>query len=117
MNTKTAFTSGYQRREKNRQSRPTKTWMEEIKITAGELLFGKTEQNGDWRRLHSLSNSFNLVRLIKSRALRLAEHVVRMEESTSAFKIITGKHTVKRILCFSVPFVHFLPCVVYGGGT
>ena len=47
MNTKTAFTSGYQRREKNRQSRPTKTWMEEIKITAGELLFGKTEQNGE----------------------------------------------------------------------
>ena len=33
----------------------------------------------------------NIVRMIKSRRLRWAEHVARMEESRSAFKILTGK--------------------------
>jgi len=36
--------------------------------------------------------------VIKSRRLRWAGHVARMEESTSAFKILTGKPTVKRPL-------------------
>ena len=33
----------------------------------------------------------NLVRVIKSRRLRWAGHVARMEEGTSAFKMLTGK--------------------------
>ena len=33
----------------------------------------------------------NIVRMIKSRRLRLAGHVARMEESRSIFKILTGK--------------------------
>ena len=33
----------------------------------------------------------NAVRVIKSRRLRWAGHVARMEESRSAFKILTGK--------------------------
>ena len=38
----------------------------------------------------------NIVRLIKSRRLRCASHVARMEEGRSAFKILTGKPTGNR---------------------
>ena len=40
----------------------------------------------------------NIVGVIKSRRLRWARHVARMEESRSAFKILTGKPTGKRPL-------------------
>ena len=40
----------------------------------------------------------NIVRVIKSRRLRWAGHVTRMEEGRSAFKILTGKRTGKRPL-------------------
>jgi len=40
----------------------------------------------------------HLVRVIKSRRLRWAGHVARMEEGRSAFKISTGKPTGKRPL-------------------
>ena len=42
--------------------------------------------------------SQNIVRVIKSRRLRWAEHVARMEKGRSAFKILTGKPTGKRHL-------------------
>jgi hypothetical protein len=48
--------------------------------------------------LHSLYRSPNIVRVIKSRRLRWAGHVVRMEEGRSAFNILTGKPTGKRPL-------------------
>ena len=47
--------------------------------------------------LNSLYCSPNTVRVIKSRRLRWADHVVRMEEGRSAFKISTGKATGKRL--------------------
>ena len=52
----------------------------------------KRDENGEWRRLHndelhSLYRSSNIVRVIKSRRLRWAGHVARMEEARSAFKI------------------------------
>ena len=37
----------------------------------------------------------NIVRVIKSRRLRWADHVARMEEVRRAFKILTGKPTGK----------------------
>ena len=40
----------------------------------------------------------NRVMVIKSRRLRWAWHVARMEEGRSAFKILTGKPTGKRPL-------------------
>ena len=45
-----------------------------------------------------LYRSPNIVRVIKSMRLRWAGHVVRMDEGRSAFKILTGKPTGKRLL-------------------
>ena len=63
----------------------------------------KRVENGEWRRLHkeelhSLYRSPNIVRLTKSRKLRLTGHVARMEKDRSDFKILTGKPTGKRHL-------------------
>ena len=63
----------------------------------------KRDENGEWRRLHneelhSLYRSPNIVRVIKSRRLRWAGHVARMEEGRSAFKILTGKPRNKCLL-------------------
>ena len=56
-----------------------------------------------WRRLHneelhSLCCSRNVIRVIKSRRLIWTEHVTRIEEGRSAFKILTGKPTRRRLL-------------------
>ena len=48
--------------------------------------------------LHSSYCSPNIVRAIKSRRLRWAGHVTRMEEDRSAFKILMDKPTGKRPL-------------------
>ena len=48
--------------------------------------------------LHSLYRLPNIVRVIKSRKLKCAGHVVRMEEGRSAFKILPGKPTGRRPL-------------------
>ena len=63
----------------------------------------KKDENGEWRRLHneqlhSLYRLPNIVRVIKSRRLRWAGQLARMEEVRSAFKILTGKRTGKRPL-------------------
>ena len=63
----------------------------------------KRDENGEGRRLHneelhSLYRSPNIVRVIKSRRLRWAENVARMEEDRSSFKILTGNPTGKRPL-------------------
>ena len=54
--------------------------------------FSKRDENGEWRRLdnqelHSLYRSSNLISVIKSRRLKQAGHVARMEEGRRAFKI------------------------------
>ena len=58
----------------------------------------KRDENGDWRRLqneelHRLYSSHNIVRVIKSRKLRWAGNVAKMEEGRSASKMLTGKPT------------------------
>ena len=57
-------------------------------------------ENGKWRRLHieelhSLYCSPNIVRVIKSRRLRGAGHVARLEKGRNAFKILSGEPTGK----------------------
>jgi hypothetical protein len=59
--------------------------------------------NGEWTRLqneelHSLYRSPNIVRVIRSRRLRWAGQVARIEEGRSAFIILTGTPTGKRPL-------------------
>ena len=52
-----------------------------------------------YEELHSLYRSPNIVRMIiKSRRLRWAGHVARMEEGSRAFKILAGKPTGKKSL-------------------
>ena len=47
--------------------------------------------------MHSLYRS-HIVRVIKPRRLRWAGHVVRMEQNSSIFKVLTGTPTGKRSL-------------------
>ena len=61
-------------------------------------IFGakKDEITGEWRKLHSaelhvLYSSPNTIRKIKSRLLRWAGLVARMEESRNAYCILMGK--------------------------
>ena len=51
---------------------------------------------GEWRKLHKeelndLYSSPNIVRVIKSRRLRWAGHVARMEEGRGVHKVLVGK--------------------------
>ena len=46
----------------------------------------------------NLYRSSNIVRVNKSTRLRWADHVARMEEGRSAFKVLTGKPTGKKAL-------------------
>ena len=62
----------------------------------GRIFGPRSDENGEWRRLHneelhSLYRSSNIVRVNKSRRLRWAGHVARMEGGRSAFKIVIGK--------------------------
>ena len=50
----------------------------------------------EWRKLHnvelnSLYSSLNIVRVIKSRRMRWAGHVARMEEGRGVHKVLVGK--------------------------
>ena len=47
-------------------------------------------------KLHNLYRSPNIVTVIKSRILRWAVYVARMEEGRSAFKILTGTPAGRR---------------------
>ena len=58
---------------------------------------------GDWKKLHNeelndLYSSPNIVRVIKSRRLRWAGHVARMEEGRGVHKVLVGKPEGKRPL-------------------
>ena len=58
---------------------------------------------GEWRKLHNeelndLYSSPNIVRVIKSRRMRWAGHVARMEEERGVHNILVGKPEGKRPL-------------------
>ena len=61
-------------------------------------IFGPKREGvkGEWRKLHNeelndLFSSPNIVRVIKSRRLRWAGHVARMEEGRGVHKVLVGK--------------------------
>ena len=63
----------------------------------------RDEVTGEWRRLHrkelyALYSSPNIIRVIKSRRLRWAGHVARMEERRGAYRALVGKPGGRRPL-------------------
>ena len=68
-------------------------------------MFGakKDKIKGEWRKLHNgqlhaLYYSPNIIRNLKSRRLRWAGHVARMEQSRNAQRVLVGKTEGKRPL-------------------
>ena len=68
-------------------------------------IFGprRDEVTREWRRLHNedvnnLYSSPNILRVIKSRRMRWAEHVARMGEEKSVYRILVEKPGGKRSL-------------------
>jgi hypothetical protein len=68
-------------------------------------IFGpkRDEVTGEWRRLHNkelyvLYSSPNIIRVMKSRRLRLAGHVARMGERRGAYRALVGKPAGRRPL-------------------
>jgi hypothetical protein len=67
-------------------------------------IFGpKREEDRLWRKLHndelhSLYSSPNIVRVIKSRRMRWAEHVARMREGRGVYRFLAGRPEGRRPL-------------------
>ncbi|KAJ4427706.1 hypothetical protein ANN_25358 [Periplaneta americana] len=68
-------------------------------------IFGakRDEVTGEWRKLHNaelhaLYSSPDIIRNIKSRRLRWAGHVARMDESRNAYRVLVGRPDRKRPL-------------------
>jgi hypothetical protein len=51
-----------------------------------------------WEELHNLYSFPNIIRQIKSRRMRWAEHVARMGEERNVYKVLMGKPEGKRPL-------------------
>ena len=63
----------------------------------------RDEVTGEWRKLHNdeLSDLYslpNIVRVVKSRRMRWAGHVVRMGEGRGVHRVLMGKPEGKRLL-------------------
>jgi len=68
-------------------------------------IFGprRDEMTGEWKRLHNeelndLYSSPNIVRVIKSRRMRSAGHVARMDEERGVYRVLLGKPEGRRPL-------------------
>jgi hypothetical protein len=68
-------------------------------------IFGlkKDEVTGGWRKLHNeelcdVYSSPSIIRMIKSKRMRWAGHVARMEEKRNAYRLLVGKPQGKRPL-------------------
>jgi len=68
-------------------------------------IFGpkRDEVTGEWRKIHNeelrdLYSLPNIVRVVKSRRMRWAEHVARMGEGRGVHKVLVGKSEGKRPL-------------------
>jgi hypothetical protein len=60
-------------------------------------IFGtKREEDGSWRKLHNdqlhnLYSSLNIIRMIKSRRMKWAGHVARMEAGRGVYRFLVGR--------------------------
>jgi hypothetical protein len=68
-------------------------------------IFGlkRNRVTGGWRKLHSeelnnLYSSPSIIRIIKSRRMRWADHVARMGEKRNVYRLLVGKPKGKRPL-------------------
>jgi hypothetical protein len=68
-------------------------------------IFGpkRDDLTDEWRKLHNeelhdLYSSTSIIRIIKSRRMRWAEHVARMGERRNAYRLLVGKPEGKRPL-------------------
>jgi hypothetical protein len=68
-------------------------------------IFGpkRDEVTGEWKKVHNeelreLYSSPSIIRIIKSRSMRWAGHVARMEEKRNAYRLLVGKPEGKRPL-------------------
>ena len=78
--------------------RPRRRWEDNIKMDLREIFGAKRETKitGEWRKLHNaelhaLYSSPNIIGNLKSRRLRWAGHVARMEQFRNAFRVLVGK--------------------------
>ena len=63
----------------------------------------RDEMTGEWRRLHreelhDMYCSLNAVRAIKSRRMKLAEHVARTGDGRGAYIVLVGRPEVRSLL-------------------
>jgi hypothetical protein len=67
-------------------------------------IFGpRREEDLSWRKLnnvelHSPYSSPNIIRMVKSRRMRWAGHVARMEEGSGVYRVLVGRPEGKRPL-------------------
>jgi hypothetical protein len=76
-------------------------WKKNVSICCSFLqlrrIFGpKREEDGSWRKLHndefhSLYSSLNIVRVIKSRTMRMAGHVACMGDGRGVYRVLVGR--------------------------
>jgi hypothetical protein len=67
------------------------------------LDLGRDEMTGEWIILHNeelryLYSSPSIIRITKSRRMRWANHVARMGEKRTAYRLLVGKPEGKRPL-------------------
>jgi hypothetical protein len=78
-------------------------WVFENRVLRETFGSKRDEIIGDWRKLHNeeLHNLYslpNIIRMIKSRGMRLSGHVAHMGEKKGARRVLVGKAEGKRLL-------------------
>jgi len=75
----------------------------ENRVLRGIFGLKRDEVTGEWRKIHNeelndLYCSPNIIRVIKSRRMRWAGHVVRMGERRGVYRVLVGKPEGKKPL-------------------
>jgi hypothetical protein len=80
-------------------------WLRAFENRVLREIFGskRDEVTGDWRilhnvELHDLLSSPTIVRVVKSRRMRLVRHVARMGKGRCVYRVLVGKPEGKRPL-------------------